>query len=159
MGLVAARLKERIHRPVIAFAPTENGELKGSGRSIPGIHLRDALDLTAKALPGVVLRFGGHAMAAGLSIKPEGFKDFQAAFEEVIRSRCDASVFERVVLTDAADSRPTRLPKRIWSGKSTEQIWGQGLKPRSLQRGSRALTDASQGHASQNDARARRLAF
>ena len=73
VGLVAARLKERIHRPVIAFAPTENGELKGSGRSIPGIHLRDALDLTAKALPGVVLRFGGHAMAAGLSIKPEGF--------------------------------------------------------------------------------------
>ena len=65
VGLVAARLKERIHRPVIAFAPTENGELKGSGRSIPGIHLRDALDLTAKALPGVVLRFGGVVLTDG----------------------------------------------------------------------------------------------
>ena len=126
VGLVAARLKERIHRPVIAFAPTENGELKGSGRSIPGIHLRDALDLTAKALPGVVLRFGGHAMAAGLYIKPEGFKDFQAAFEEVIRSRCDASVFERVVLTDgglAPDEITEALCQEI-----DEQIWGQGFE-------------------------------
>lgn len=126
VGLVAARLKERIHRPVIAFAPTENGELKGSGRSIPGIHLRDALDLTAKALPGVVLRFGGHAMAAGLSIKPEGFKYFQAAFEEVIRSRCDASVFERVVLTDgglAPDEITEALCQEI-----DEQIWGQGFE-------------------------------
>lgn len=126
VGLVAARLKERIHRPVIAFAPTENGELKGSGRSIPGIHLRDALDLTAKALPGVVLRFGGHVMAAGLSIKPEGFKDFQAAFEEVIRSRCDASVFERVVLTDgglAPDEITEALCQEI-----DEQIWGQGFE-------------------------------
>ena len=126
VGLVAARLKERIHRPVIAFAPTENGELKGSGRSIPGIHLRDALDLTAKALPGVVLRFGGHAMAAGLCIKPEGFKDFQAAFEEVIRSRCDASVFERVVLTDgglAPDEITEALCQEI-----DEQIWGQGFE-------------------------------
>ena len=126
VGLVAARLKERIHRPVIAFAPTENGELKGSGRSIPGIHLRDALDLTAKALPGVVLRFGGHAMAAGLSIKSEGFKDFQAAFEEVIRSRCDASVFERVVLTDgglAPDEITEALCQEI-----DEQIWGQGFE-------------------------------
>ena len=70
VGLVAARLKERIHRPVIAFAPTENHELKGSGRSIPGIHLRDMIDLVSKALPGVVIRFGGHAMAAGLSIRP-----------------------------------------------------------------------------------------
>lgn len=126
VGLVAARLKERIHRPVIAFAPTENGELKGSGRSIPGIHLRDALDLTAKALPGVVLRFGGHAMAAGLSIKPEGFKVFQAAFEEVISSRCDASVFERVVLTDgglAPDEITEALCQEI-----DEQIWGQGFE-------------------------------
>ncbi len=126
VGLVAARLKERIHRPVIAFAPTENGELKGSGRSIPGIHLRDALDLTAKALPGGVLRFGGPAMAAGLSIKPEGFKDVQAAFEEVIRSRCDASVFERVVLTDgglAPDEITEALCQEI-----DEQIWGQGFE-------------------------------
>ena len=126
VGLVAARLKERIHRPVIAFAPTENGDLKGSGSSIPGIHLLYALDWTAKALPGCVLRFGGHAMAAGLSIKPEGFKVFQAAFEEVIRSRCDASVFERVVLTDgglAPDEITEALCQEI-----DEQIWGQGFE-------------------------------
>lgn len=126
VGLVAARLKERIHRPVIAFAPTENGELKGSGRSIPGIHLRDMLDLVSKALPGVILRFGGHAMAAGLSILPASFNDFSAAFEEVVRTHCDASVFERVVLTDGG-----LAPDEITEALCTEidaQIWGQGFE-------------------------------
>lgn len=126
VGLVAARLKERIHRPVIAFAPTENGELKGSGRSIPGIHLRDALDLVSRALPGVVIRFGGHAMAAGLTIRPEGLKAFQAAFEETVRTHCDASVFERVVLTDgglAPDEITEMLCREI-----DAQIWGQGFE-------------------------------
>ena len=126
VGLVAARLKERIHRPVIAFAPTENGELKGSGRSIPGIHLRDMLDLVSKALPGVILRFGGHAMAAGLSILPSSFNDFSAAFEEVVRTHCDASVFERVVLTDGG-----LAPDEITEALCTEidaQIWGQGFE-------------------------------
>lgn len=126
VGLVAARLKERIHRPVIAFAPTENGELKGSGRSIPGIHLRDMLDLVSKRLPGVILRFGGHAMAAGLSILPQSFSDFSAAFEEVVRTHCDASVFERVVLTDGG-----LAPDEITEALCTEidaQIWGQGFE-------------------------------
>ena len=126
VGLVAARLKERIHRPVIAFAPTENHELKGSGRSIPGIHLRDMIDLVSKALPGVVIRFGGHAMAAGLSIRPESLKEFQEAFEEVVRTHCDASVFERIVLTDGG-----LAPDEITEGLCTEidrQIWGQGFE-------------------------------
>ena len=126
VGLVAARLKERIHRPVIAFAPTENNELKGSGRSIPGIHLRDMIDLVSKALPGVVIRFGGHAMAAGLSIRPESLKEFQEAFEEVVRTHCDASVFERVVLTDGG-----LAPDEITENLCTEidrQIWGQGFE-------------------------------
>lgn len=126
VGLVAARLKERIHRPVIAFAPTENHELKGSGRSIPGIHLRDMIDLVSKALPGVVIRFGGHAMAAGLSIRPENLKEFQEAFEEVVRTHCDASVFERVVLTDGG-----LAPDEITENLCTEidrQIWGQGFE-------------------------------
>lgn len=126
VGLVAARLKERIHRPVIAFAPTENHELKGSGRSIPGIHLRDMIDLVSKALPGVVIRFGGHAMAAGLSIRPECLKEFQEAFEEVVRTHCDASVFERVVLTDGG-----LAPDEITESLCTEidrQIWGQGFE-------------------------------
>lgn len=126
VGLVAARLKERIHRPVIAFAPTENHELKGSGRSIPGIHLRDMIDLVSKALPGVVIRFGGHAMAAGLSIRPESLRVFQEAFEEVVRTHCDASVFERVVLTDGG-----LAPDEITESLCTEidrQIWGQGFE-------------------------------
>ena len=126
VGLVAARLKERIHRPVIAFAPTENHELKGSGRSIPGIHLRDMIDLVSKALPGGVIRFGGHAMAAGLSIRPESLKEFQEAFEEVVRTHCDASVFERVVLTDGG-----LAPDEITENLCTEidrQIWGQGFE-------------------------------
>ncbi len=126
VGLVAARLKERIHRPVIAFAPTENHELKGSGRSIPGIHLRDMIDLVSKALPGVVIRFGGHAMAAGLSIRPESLREFQEAFEEVVRTHCDASVFERVVLTDGG-----LAPDEITESLCTEidrQIWGQGFE-------------------------------
>ncbi len=126
VGLVAARLKERIHRPVIAFAPTESGELKGSGRSIAGIHLRDMLDLVSKAVPGVILRFGGHAMAAGLSIRPDGFEAFRAAFEQTVRSHCDASVFERVVYTDgglAPDEITESLCREI-----DEQIWGQGFE-------------------------------
>ena len=71
IGILAARIRERFHRPVIAFAPGSDGELKGSGRSIPGLHLRDALDLVDKRHPGLLLRFGGHAAAAGLAIRAE----------------------------------------------------------------------------------------
>lgn len=126
VGLVAARLKERIHRPVIAFAPADNGELKGSGRSIPGIHLRDMLDLTARALPGVVIRFGGHAMAAGLSIRADGFEAFRDAFEKIVRDNVDPSTFERVVWTDgglAPDEITERLCQEIEG-----RIWGQGFE-------------------------------
>lgn len=127
VGLVAARIKEKIHRPVIAFAPTETpGELKGSGRSIPGIHLRDMLDLASKALPGAVLRFGGHAMAAGLSIAAGSEREFADCFERVVRENCDASAFERVILTDgglAPDEITERLCQEI-----DGQIWGQGFE-------------------------------
>ncbi|HSF48183.1 MAG TPA: single-stranded-DNA-specific exonuclease RecJ, partial [Burkholderiales bacterium] len=81
IGLVASRLRERFYRPVIAFARGGNGELKGSGRSIPRLHLRDALDLVAKRYPGVIMRFGGHAMAAGLSLREANLPDFCEAFE------------------------------------------------------------------------------
>lgn len=126
VGLVAARLKERIHRPVIAFAPTENGELKGSGRSIKGVHLRDMLDLVSKAVPGVVLRFGGHAMAAGLSIRPDGFEAFSQAFEETVRTHCDESVFERVIYTDGGLA-PDEITETLCSDIDA-QIWGQGFE-------------------------------
>lgn len=126
VGLVASRLKEKVNRPTIVFAPTDDGALKGSGRSIAGVHLRDALDLVSKALPGAVLRFGGHAMAAGLTLKSEGdLPAFRDAFEKAVRSMVDASVFERVIYTDgglAPDEITERLVQAIDS-----QIWGQGF--------------------------------
>ena len=84
VGIVAGRLKDRFHRPTIVFAPTGNGELRGSGRSIPSLHLRDAIDLVAKRHPDLILKFGGHAMAAGLSIREQDFPRFQQAFESVL---------------------------------------------------------------------------
>ena len=93
VGLVASRLKEKVNRPTIVFAPTDDGALKGSGRSIAGVHLRDALDLVSKALPGAVLRFGGHAMAAGLTLRSEGdLPAFRDAFEKAVRRMVDDSV-------------------------------------------------------------------
>lgn len=126
VGLVASRLKEKVNRPTIVFAPTDDGALKGSGRSIAGVHLRDALDLVSKALPGAVLRFGGHAMAAGLTLRSEDdLPAFRDAFEKAVRSMVDASVFERVIYTDgglAPDVITERLVQAIDS-----QIWGQGF--------------------------------
>lgn len=126
VGLVASRLKEKVNRPTIVFAPTDDGALKGSGRSIAGVHLRDALDLVSKALPGAVLRFGGHAMAAGLTLRSEGdLPAFRDAFEKAVRSMVDASVFERVIYSDgglAPDEITERLVQAIDS-----QIWGQGF--------------------------------
>lgn len=83
VGILASRLKERFHRPTIIFAPGENGDIKGSGRSIPGFHLRDALDQVATLNPGLLAKFGGHAMAAGLSLAAENLNAFCAAFEKV----------------------------------------------------------------------------
>lgn len=126
VGLVASRLKEKVNRPTIVFAPTDDGALKGSGRSIASVHLRDALDLVSKALPGAVLRFGGHAMAAGLTLRSEDdLPAFRDAFEKAVRSMVDASVFERVIYTDgglAPDEITERLVQAIDS-----QIWGQGF--------------------------------
>ena len=126
VGLVASRLKEKVNRPTIVFAPTDDGALKGSGRSIAGVHLRDALDLVSKTLPGAVLRFGGHAMAAGLTLRSEDdLPAFRDAFEKAVRSMVDASVFERVIYTDgglAPDEITERLVQAIDS-----QIWGQGF--------------------------------
>lgn len=99
VGLVASRLKERLHRPVIAFARAENGELKGSGRSIPGVHLRDVLDAVASAHPGLLTRFGGHAMAAGLTLEVTQLAAFEQAFTQQLAA-LDAVVFEPLLETD-----------------------------------------------------------
>ena len=84
VGLVAARVKEKTHRPVIAFAKAEDGSLKGSGRSIPGLHIRDVLESIAVKHPHLISKFGGHAMAAGLSLQPEHYKEFSKAFDEEV---------------------------------------------------------------------------
>ena len=103
VGLLASRIKERFYRPVIALAPNEEGtELKGSGRSIPGFHMRDGLDLVAKRIPHVLNKFGGHAMAAGLSIKPDDLAEFEKVFSEVVSEQLSESDLQQVVQTDGA---------------------------------------------------------
>src|SRR5262249_16037836 len=102
VGLIASRVKERIHKPTICFAKAENGELRGSGRLIPGFHLRDCLDLVAKRAPGVMLRFGGHAPAAGLTIKERDFDRFRELFERTTSELLPEDARTRVVEHDGA---------------------------------------------------------
>ncbi|MBK5073433.1 single-stranded-DNA-specific exonuclease RecJ [Budviciaceae bacterium CWB-B4] len=100
VGILASRIKERFYRPVIAFAPAGDGILKGSGRSIAGLHLRDALERLDTLYPGLMLRFGGHAMAAGLSLEEARFSEFQQRFADLIGEWLDPSALEGVIWTD-----------------------------------------------------------
>ena len=101
VGLVASRVKDRLHRPVIAFArATEEGVLKGSGRSIGGLHLRDVMAAVDARHPGLIVRFGGHAMAAGLTLPESALADFSSAFDAECRARLDADTLEEVLETD-----------------------------------------------------------
>ena len=100
VGLVAARIRERVHRPVIAFAEASEGLLKGSGRSIPGLHIRDALARVNSLNPDLIDKFGGHAMAAGLSLAKENLQAFSAAFDGVVRSRLAPEQLEPIVYSD-----------------------------------------------------------
>ncbi|MEQ6290420.1 single-stranded-DNA-specific exonuclease RecJ [Vogesella sp. GCM10023246] len=127
VGLVASRLKERYHRPSIVFAPGDDGEIKGSGRSIPGFHLRDALDMVSKRHDGLLLKFGGHSMAAGLTIREQDFAAFQQAFEHVARELLDASALTRVWETDGS-LQPRELCLEIAETLAAE-VWGQGFPP------------------------------
>jgi single-stranded-DNA-specific exonuclease len=125
VGIVASRLKDRFHRPAIVFARGGEGELKGSGRSIDGLHLRDALDLVSKREPGLLLRFGGHAFAAGVSIRESELGRFIAAFEGVAREKLTAADLMRVVESDGALSRDELsfgLAERL-----RDPVWGQGF--------------------------------
>ncbi|MBT9538328.1 single-stranded-DNA-specific exonuclease RecJ [Thiobacillus sp.] len=125
IGILASRLKDKFHRPTIVFASSETGELKGSGRSIPGLHLRDALDLIDKRHPGLINKFGGHAMAAGLSIPADREQDFALAFETVVRELIDPADLEGVIETDG------ELDAAEHSYALAEQfeaaVWGQGF--------------------------------
>src|SRR5690606_7396553 len=102
IGILASRIKERFHRPVIAFAPGEGEDIKGSARSIPGLHIRDALDLVAKRHPGLLTKFGGHAMAAGMTLPRSGFETFAQAFDEVVRTLLTEADLAASVLTDGS---------------------------------------------------------
>ena len=127
IGIVASRLKEKFFRPTITFAPGADGWIKGSGRSIPGFHLRDALDLVSKKVPGLIDKFGGHAMAAGLSIRGDHFDTFAQAFEAVGRAWLTEAQLERIVETDGP------LEDDFYSTQFIElldgQVWGQGFAP------------------------------
>ena len=127
VGLVASRVKESKHRPTIAFANASDGEMKGSGRSIEGVHLRDMLDLVTKKAPGIIKKFGGHAMAAGLTIDAHHFEDFSRAFESVVTENCDEEVFERHVYVDGDLSARDITPALVEAING--QIWGQGFLP------------------------------
>lgn len=131
VGIVASRLKEKYHRPTIVFAPGDEGEIKGSGRSIPGFHLRDALDLVYKRHPGMILKFGGHAMAAGLTIAEQSLSAFQQAFEEVAQSLLDESTLTRTLETDGSlSARELNLPT---AETLAAEVWGQGFAPPTFQ--------------------------
>ena len=130
VGIVAGRVKERLHRPTFVFARGADGRLKGSGRSIPGFHLRDALDLVAKRAPDLLARFGGHAMAAGCTLADAdaaAVARFGALLEGVAREWLDAATLTRTLRTDG----PLDLQ---WFNAETvalldEQVWGQGFEP------------------------------
>jgi single-stranded-DNA-specific exonuclease len=125
IGIVASRLKERFHRPVVVFAPAADGSLRGSGRSIGGLHLRDALDLVAKREPGLIERFGGHAAAAGLTLSNGGLERFAIAFETVCRSQLSAADLESVIETDGP-LEPAQLTPETAASLHSE-VWGQGF--------------------------------
>lgn len=100
VGIVAARVRERFHRPVIAFAPDADGALRGSARSVPGLHVRDALEAVATRYPGLVTRFGGHAMAAGLTLAADRLDAFRAAFDAEVRRHLSLADLEAELLVD-----------------------------------------------------------
>ncbi|MDH5709354.1 MAG: DHHA1 domain-containing protein, partial [Hylemonella sp.] len=131
VGIVASRLKDKLHRPSFVFAasqaPGKEHELKGSGRSIPGFHLRDALDLVAKRHPGVLLRFGGHAMAAGCTIAEEHFDIFEQGLNAVAQEWLDAATLTRRLETDGA--LPAEYRRADMVDLLHHEVWGQGFAP------------------------------
>lgn len=127
IGILASRIKERHHRPVIAFADAGDGLIKGSGRSISGLHLRDALDLLSKHQPNLILKFGGHAMAAGLTIRSDDFELFKHGFEAVVRSLITEADLESVLEVDGG---LTSYDMTFQTAQLLEsQVWGQGFAP------------------------------
>ncbi len=131
VGIVASKLKDLHHRPTFVFAPSQAAgkghELKGSGRSIPGFHLRDALDLVAKRHPGVLLRFGGHAMAAGCTLEEDNLATFEEALQQVAAEWLDAATLQRRLETDGPLLAEYRRPEL--ADTLAREVWGQGFAP------------------------------
>ncbi|MDR7375357.1 single-stranded-DNA-specific exonuclease [Rhodoferax ferrireducens] len=131
VGIVASRLKDKLHRPIFVFAaskaPGKEHELKGSGRSIPGFHLRDALDLVAKRHPGVLLRFGGHAMAAGCTVHEDNFEQFEQGLQQVALEWLDAATLTRRLETDGPLAPEYRRAELV--DVLHKEVWGQGFAP------------------------------
>jgi len=127
VGLLASRIKDRVHRPVIAFAPSgESGQLKGSGRSVPGLHIRDALDAVATRHPELLNKFGGHAMAAGLAIRREDFDAFARAFDAEVRRHLDPAALRGAVLSDG-ELGPGDHSLDLAEALRYAGPWGQGF--------------------------------
>ena len=124
VGILASRIKERFHRPVIAFAPAGNGQLKGSGRSIQGLHMRDALERLDTLHPGLMLKFGGHAMAAGLSLEEERFEEFQHRFGELVTEWLDPALLQGEILSDGELS-PQEMTLEMAQMLRDAGPWGQ----------------------------------
>jgi single-stranded-DNA-specific exonuclease len=132
VGILASRIRERFHRPTIVFAQSGDGELKGSGRSIPGVHLRDALDRVATSTPDLITKFGGHAMAAGLSLSQDDLPRFREAFNRVVAQALKGSLPDQVTVTDG------QLPESDLTLGLAEALesggpWGQAFEAPSFE--------------------------
>ena len=130
VGIVASRLKEKFYRPVFVFAPDDDGNYRGSGRSIAGVHLRDVLDAISKHAPEIIIKFGGHAMAAGLTLRSGSLKTFGDLFEDIVRSQVNEDTLSQTFLTDGSlkASDITLANAQLINA----QIWGQGFPPPSF---------------------------
>jgi len=124
VGILASRIKERFHRPVIAFAPAGDGLLKGSGRSIQGLHMRDALERLDTLYPGMMLKFGGHAMAAGLSLEAARFEEFQQRFGDLVTEWLDPALLQGEVVSDGPLS-PVEMTLEVAEMLRDAGPWGQ----------------------------------
>lgn len=125
VGLVASRLKETYWRPALAFARCDDGTLRGSGRSVPDVHLRDVLDLVSKRHPGIILKFGGHAMAAGLTLSEGAYPIFVEGFDAAVRELSGADRFDPIIETDGS-LEPDFATIEV-AGLLQEQVWGSGF--------------------------------
>lgn len=126
VGILASRIKDRVHRPVIAFAPDDAGEIRGSARSVPGIHIRDVLDRVASTNPGLLSRFGGHAMAAGLSLPESNYEAFSDAFSRAVAEFAQGQDLEPRLYSDG-ELNPTDLNLETALLLRDAGPWGQGF--------------------------------